>query len=219
MRRSAFVAALVAASLLTACATPEPAETASTPSASPSASAVETASAPVATAIEFDALGVRILDSSDQELLGINYFDGPSELISQLSAAFGHEPTVTSIEASGDLSATTMYDWGGFVLSDEEVEITRTFYVTATAARVGDVEIRTTEGFVVGMTEADLIASGAVLYAEGELRTYKAGARPVDALIDELPPGESPEAWMYASVPASESLVTSIGGPVSNAAG
>lgn len=212
---------MVSAVLLAACASTSDADR-SAPSnsvqTSPAPNATQGPSSSTATILQFDAIGVRLLDSSGEELLAVGYLDEPAALIAQLSAAFGHGPVITSVAGSGDLSAATEYDWDGFVLSDEDIAITRTFFVTATAPAIGDIDIRTTEGFVVGMTEADLVASGATLYASADLRTYKAGSQPV-AAMSELPPGEAPEAWMYIGVPADGTQVTSISGPVSNAAG
>ena len=158
-RPVALITAVSAALVLAACSSP--AEPGATAASSPSPSASASAStAPTSEAIVIGAETLAVV-AADGQTREFDYFDDREAAIEALTTVLG-EPRQEPAETDG--SEPVRYDWGGFVLTDQVGDGDREGYstdysVTASAASVGGVPIRTVDGVAVGDPFAEIDAS------------------------------------------------------------
>ena len=129
------------------------------PSASPSSAPAEVAAA----IVQVGSASIAILADDGSTIEEFDYFvDDTDRAVGALTDAFGSPPMVGEGSASPHGPAHTIYSWNGFELRDSNQDAAfpdvNAFYVRATAATIGEVDVLGPGGTAVGSTLAEVSA-------------------------------------------------------------
>lgn len=181
----------------------KPAPTSSPATSAPTATATESSTPATPASIVLSVTSIQILDAAGAIMSTHDYFEPAADVASELSEAFGREPTVEHYDGRADAPSGTAYDWDGFALRDGDWPTKAPYYpeftVYLTAATVGGVTISTTDGVSIGDSFSEVVEAHP---AHAEFAAYG----DVSLEWTELPP--FPEEYgMSDAVPAISVLI------------
>lgn len=156
---------------LAACATPggaaDPNPTVTVPNTlhptAPAPAPSTTPVAPTPAAIVVTSTSVSVVSTTGATLVDLPYTsDGPTA-VSDLAAAIGAAPVVTSVEESDCVRATTSYDWGSFRINSPAQGASHpgALFNIEVGAAAGGLPVELPDGARVGDPAAPLVAEGA----------------------------------------------------------
>jgi hypothetical protein len=155
----------------TASSTPTPtaSEASPTPTASAGGVTPEPAPAPApapavaADKVVISAVDIKVFDAAVNTLATIPYTGDPIAAANELTATLGETPTITTIVQTNCRRAGSEYAWGGLVLVTAGTITSApgaVFSISTTSATTGGgVDVKTTNGWYVGVPLANIVAA------------------------------------------------------------